>query len=284
MDRYAVFVDAGYFFAAGAQAAFGKQTPRKQISLKSAGAMLEDLSVRSSAVADNLPLLRIYWYDAPPGARPSLEQSTLAVQKGIKLRFGALNSAGEQKGVDSLIVTDLIDLARNRAITDAVVVSGDEDLQIAFQIAQSFGVRVHILAAGDPAKNVHHLLQMEADSLSALDASWFLKHLDLAVPAQKPLAASTTTSIPKTSNTVADATLESAAETVINEIAGSFSQEQRTLLAQHFTTQQTVPPEYDRPLIAKVSAALSSRRLTGAESRHIRGLFVRKVKSLTGNA
>jgi hypothetical protein len=30
-----------------------------------------------------------------------------------------VNSSGEQKGVDSLIVTDLIDLARNRGITDA---------------------------------------------------------------------------------------------------------------------------------------------------------------------
>ena len=54
----------------------------------------------------------------------------------VKLRLGQLNSAGQQKGVDSLIVTDLMELARNKAISDAVVVTGDEDIRIAVQIAQ----------------------------------------------------------------------------------------------------------------------------------------------------
>ena len=135
MDRYAIFVDAGYFFAAGAQAAFGNHTPRKQVILKSPEAMLADLCARASAAAANLPLLRAYWYDAMPGPRLSMEQSALAMLPGVKLRLGALNNAGEQKGVDSLIVTDLIDLARNRAIADAVVVTGDEDLRIAVQVA-----------------------------------------------------------------------------------------------------------------------------------------------------
>ena len=116
MDRYAIFVDAGYFFAAGAQAAFGDHTPRKQVALKSPADMLADLCSKASTASGNLPLLRAYWYDAMPGPRLSLEQSALAMLSGIKLRLGALNSAGEQKGVDSLIVTDVIDLARNRAI------------------------------------------------------------------------------------------------------------------------------------------------------------------------
>ena len=34
MDRHAIFVDAGYFFSAGAQAAQGQQIQRKLISLK----------------------------------------------------------------------------------------------------------------------------------------------------------------------------------------------------------------------------------------------------------
>ena len=56
-----------------------------------------------------------------------------------------MNSVGEQKGVDSLIVTDMINLARNRAISDAVFVSGDEDLRVGVQQAQEFGVRVHLV-------------------------------------------------------------------------------------------------------------------------------------------
>ena len=46
---------------------------------------------------------------------------------------------GRQKGVDSLIVTDLIELARNHAISDAVLLAGDEELRIGVQIAQSLG-------------------------------------------------------------------------------------------------------------------------------------------------
>ena len=101
----------------------------------------------------------------------------MGVLNGVKLRLGALNNVGEQKGVDSLLVTDLIDLARNRAVADVVLISGDEDLRIAVQIAQTFGVRVHVLAAGDPQKNVSHALQIEADSIHRLDPSWFAEHL-----------------------------------------------------------------------------------------------------------
>lgn len=287
MDRYAIFVDAGYFFAAGAQAAFGSQVPRRQVSIKSPPQLFSALCVEASAISGNLPLLRAYWYDAMPGPRLSLDQSSLAVLSGIKLRLGALNSAGEQKGVDSLIVTDLIDLARNRAIADAVLVTGDEDLRIAVQVAQSFGVRVHILAAGDPGKNVSPALQMEADSVSALDGNWFTKYFDHAVPkdGKTPTngnGAKNTTSTPapnakESTNSAAD--LKSVADRVIAEILSACSDEQLMQLAEHFSSQNSVPPEYDRKMIARVSSALSGRRLTGDEMRHIRGLFVKAARS-----
>lgn len=283
MDRYAIFVDAGYFYAAGTQAAFGSNIPRKQVNVKSPSAMLVDLCARASSAADGLPLLRIYWYDAMPGPRLSLEQSALAMQAGVKLRLGALNSAGEQKGVDSLIVTDIIDLARNRAIADAVVVTGDEDLRIAVQVAQSFGVRVHVLAAGDPSKNVSPALQMEADSVTTLDQDWFLNHLELAqsavttqsTPAASPAPPSTA---PAPQQSGADTDLATAAQQVIDTMLASIQPEQLSQLDIHFSNQTTVPPEFDRPLVAKVSASLSGRRFTGAETRQIRGLFVRAVK------
>ncbi|MDR2188705.1 MAG: NYN domain-containing protein [Azonexus sp.] len=281
MDRYAVFVDAGYFFAAGAQAAFGNHTPRKQIALKSPAATLADLCHEAALVTDNLPLLRAYWYDAMPGPRLSLEQSAIAMLAGVKLRLGAINSAGEQKGVDSLIVTDLIDLARNRAIADAVVVTGDEDLRIAVQVAQSFGVRVHILAAGDPSKNVSPALQMEADSVTALGADWLATHLELLPAVAKTAAAVTPPNqapIPVAKTTVSDE-IGAAAIVVIEEMLKTIAPEQLAQLVQHFSTQQTVPPEYDRPLVAKVSASLSGKRFTGEENRYIRGLFVRAVKN-----
>lgn len=63
----------------------------------------------------------------------------------MKVRLGFVNSVGEQKGVDSLIVTDMIALARNRAISDAVLMSGDEDLRVGVQQAQELGVRAGCL-------------------------------------------------------------------------------------------------------------------------------------------
>lgn len=278
MDRYAIFVDAGYFFAAGANAAFNQHTTRKQVSLKSPQAMISDLCAKASAVADGLPLLRVYWYDAMPGPRLSMEQTALAMLNGIKLRLGALNSAGEQKGVDSLIVTDVIDLARNKAIAEAVLVTGDEDLRIAVQVAQSFGVRVHVLAAGDATKNVSATLQMEADSVSALDGAWFTQHFDLmsSMPSAvtAPIATASMQALPKNTAT----SIEPVARTVISAMLGSFRRDQLDQLIQHFDKSKTVPPEYDRPLIAKVASEFSGRRLTGEEMRSIRGLFVTAVR------
>lgn len=297
MDRYAIFVDAGYFFAAGAQAAFGAQTPkitRKQVSLKAPKATLTDICRVASAISGDMSLLRAYWYDAMPGPRMTAEQSAIAMLSGAKLRLGALNSAGEQKGVDSLIVTDIIDLARNGAIADAVVVTGDEDLRIAFQVAQSFGVRVHILAAGDPTKNVSPSLQMEADSVSVLDADWFRSHLELTVTVPPAAAAysnaamtpaathkpAETPQLPATK--VQGISLDSAANGVITELLSSMGNEQLGQLVTHVSNTRQIPPEYDRPFIAKVSAALDGRRLDGAEMRQIRGLFITAAKTAQG--
>ena len=44
----------------------------------------------------------------------------------MKVRLGFVNSAEQQKGVDSLIVTDMISPARNRAMADCVLLSGDD--------------------------------------------------------------------------------------------------------------------------------------------------------------
>ncbi len=284
MDRYAIFVDAGYFFAAGAQAAFGFRTPpitRKQVSVKSPRAMLDALCHEAAAAADNLPLLRVYWYDAMPGPRMSLDQEDIALLSGLKLRLGALNRAGKQKGVDSLIVTDIIDLARNRAISDAVVVAGDEDLRIAFQVAQSFGVRVHILAAGDPTKNVSASLQMEADSMTTLDSAWFSRHFDLVAPTVTSSLPPSAPVIPPSNALPASQVidLETAASAVIAEMLTTIKPDQLVRLETHITTKRNIPPEYDRQLIAKVADALSGKHLTLDERKRIRQQFITAIKT-----
>ena len=82
----------------------------------------------------------------------------------MKVRLGFVNTAGQQKGVDSLVVTDMITLARNRAMAECVLLSGDEDIRVGVQQAQEYGVRVHLLGIR-PARGSQSLfLRREADS------------------------------------------------------------------------------------------------------------------------
>lgn len=147
----AVFVDAGYLYAQGSVALVGQKQPRLSISLD-ASLALAKISEVVQKVSPGSRLLRVYWYDGlARGGRPSPEQVAIANSPYTKLKVGMVNSHGQQKGVDSLIVTDLIDLARNRAITDAILIAGDEDLRIGVQIAQTFGVQTHLIGI-KPAK------------------------------------------------------------------------------------------------------------------------------------
>jgi hypothetical protein len=113
--------------------------------------------------AAGVALLRVYWYDGT-STGPTAQHLTLAHLDNVKVRLGFVNSVGEQKGVDSLIVTDMIALARNRAICDAVLVSGDEDLRVGVQQAQEFGVRVHLVGIKPSRGSQSLFLLQEADT------------------------------------------------------------------------------------------------------------------------
>ncbi|HYW08003.1 MAG TPA: NYN domain-containing protein [Longimicrobium sp.] len=166
MDRVAVFVDAGYLFAQGSKLLTGSKLTRGQLQLNEV-AVTEALDSFARRVADQ-PLLRIYWYDGT-SAGPSAQHLALAYLDRVKLRLGMVNRSGQQKGVDSLIVTDMISLARNRAISDAVLLSGDEDMRVGVQQAQEFGVRVHLLGIAPARSNQSGFLVQEADSTHEWD-------------------------------------------------------------------------------------------------------------------
>lgn len=161
MDRVAVFVDAGYLFAQGSQELCGHKLERRHISLDHRALIdaLKEFAERTSG----LPLLRIYWYDGTSQG-PTSQHNALADQANMKVRLGFVNTAGQQKGVDSLVVTDMITLARNRAMAECVLLSGDEDIRVGVQQAQEYGVRVHLLGIR-PARGSQSLfLRREADS------------------------------------------------------------------------------------------------------------------------
>ncbi len=275
LSRIATFVDAGYFFAASAQVVKGKQVPRRNLRITSPKELLKAICDVSIEISGSSDVLRTYWYDAMQSSRPSLEQTEIAMLAGVKLRLGTLNSAGEQKGVDSLIVTDIIELARNNAVADVILVSGDEDLRIAVQVAQTYGVRVHILAIGEHAKNVSQSLKMESDSFHCLDANWLIKHLDFTEPPTVASVVQSSVLIEKNTGI----TIEQAASEVSRELLKGQAAEVITGLNDNFKTSQSVPPEFDGKLIAKTAIALK-RDLIGDEKRKARGVFVNTVKGL----
>lgn len=160
LDRSAIFVDAGYLFAAGSKLVTGERRTRSQVHLDhdAVVAVLTGLSTELTG----LPLLRIYWYDGASGpATPT--QVALAYRQNLKLRLGNVTEAG-QSGVDQLLAQDLVDLARNRAIADALLLSGDDDLRESVEAAQGYGVRVHLLGIAPQRENQAGALVQCADT------------------------------------------------------------------------------------------------------------------------
>ena len=81
-----------------------------------------------------------------------------------------LQKAGQQKGVDANIRADMEALARHRAITDAVLIAGDEDMVPAVEAAQAFGVRVHLWGIEPPyGTNQAERLVWESNAVDVLD-------------------------------------------------------------------------------------------------------------------
>lgn len=278
MERFALLVDAGYLFAAGTEAAFGRGIPRREIRLVDPESAVRNLHERAAALCGDLQLLRVYWYDAMPGPSLSLEQSELALQSGLKLRLGVLNNVGQQKGVDSLVVTDLIELARNRAVVDAVLLSGDEDLRVGMQIAQSFGLRVHLWGAGNTAQNVSRSLRMEADSFAEIDNEWFVRNFEHVVVPGFDNAAGEEPSV--FLEAVEDEPLHSAADRVSRELLADLDARGIEQLRAVFKIGQTVPLNYDRRLIAATARLMGGIQFSPAELRQIRGVFITTVQQM----
>ncbi len=160
--KIAVFVDAGYLYASTCIARFNTNQPRLRVNLN-IDAVVAQLKFEVAALdGGGGRLVRIYWYDGAPLSGKTADQTYTGSLADVKLRLGTVNYYGQQKGVDALIAHDLSELARNRAIDAAIIVSGDEDILVGVQTAQSFGVRVHVLGIG-PARSQSEKLMHEAD-------------------------------------------------------------------------------------------------------------------------
>jgi uncharacterized LabA/DUF88 family protein len=160
LDRAAVFVDAGYVFAEGSKLIAGQKLTRSQLLLDYD--VLLQLLGDVTAALTGLPLLRVYWYDgASTAASPA--QVALSYRPNVKLRLGTVEAGGQQ-GVDDLIAHDLLLLSRNRAMADALLLSGDDDVRPAVELAQEHGVRLHLLGIAPARDNQAAALVQAADT------------------------------------------------------------------------------------------------------------------------
>jgi uncharacterized LabA/DUF88 family protein len=167
-SNLAIFVDAGYLYKQGALAAYGSALKRHEVSLE-AKEFVDQLTRYVMGQFPDDELFRTYWYDGSKGGVASNEQLSVAALPYVKFRRGRINSAGQQKGVDTLIVRDLMVLSQERSIQRAVVLSGDEDLREGIEYAQDRGVRVAVLgieASGGASQSTE--LVREADQVLAL--------------------------------------------------------------------------------------------------------------------
>lgn len=175
-STHAIFVDAGYVYAAAGLLVAGTED-RRSFDLDAEGLIDAFIDKARSIFADSR-LLRVYWYDGARRRIPTPEQQSIAELPDVKVRLGNLNANNQQKGVDSLIRTDLESLARHRAISDAALVGGDEDLVSAVEAAQGYGARVHLWGI-DASEGVNQAeaLRWEVDSTRTFDLDFCRPYL-----------------------------------------------------------------------------------------------------------
>ncbi|HET7548629.1 MAG TPA: hypothetical protein VFJ86_12710, partial [Usitatibacter sp.] len=147
-------------------------------------------------------------------------------------------------------------------------------------------VRVHVLAVGDASKNVSASLQMEADSVATLDVHWLSQHIQISKPVPRPAAALDISAVgaqQHSKSETSEASHSEAAKQVCEEIIASLEKHVLVHLNEYFTTSKTIPPEFDRKLIAKTRELLG-RQLEADEKRATRGVFVTMIRSAAGKS
>lgn len=214
----AVLLDVGYFLIQGAQALTGQQqVSRNNITLADGG---KTLLAEIEAEVDNLhlELLRIYWYDGALNGLPDSAQKILGLDRRVKLRLG--NVVGSrQKGVDKRISKDLLALASSRAVTDIVLVSGDQDVAEEFDQAGQHGIVMHLwgISGYQGTTSQSNLLYQSADEFQTFDAAWIGR---VAVLVESDNKSVVTSSEPK------DPAAEGVTTTPAQEIAGTTAMEE----------------------------------------------------------
>ncbi len=182
VEKFAIFIDAGYLCSQMVQILSQRQSrSRSDLNLTNPKELMDFLVKKAKECFPESHLLRIYWYDAVRND-PTVEHRRLNEIPGVQLRLGHINNRGQQKGVDTKIVIDLIELSSQKAIDNALIISGDNDIADAIERAQRYGVRVALLGLDDHNLGIHHAQSLE--NISLADAVLKLNAADIEPFAQ----------------------------------------------------------------------------------------------------
>ncbi|MGH3380171.1 MAG: NYN domain-containing protein [Actinoallomurus sp.] len=177
LPRFAILVDVGYLYAAAGDLLFGISSRRSY--RVDAEKLIKALEERAAACMRG-ELLRVYWFDAARDRVPTIDQRVVAPLPMVKLRLGNLNKHNQQKGVDAQIREDLETLARHGAVTDAILIAGDEDMVPAVEAAQTYGVRIHLWGVEPPyGTNQAERLIWESDTVDVVHAEFVKPYFEL---------------------------------------------------------------------------------------------------------
>ncbi len=275
MGKIAILVDAGYLLAAGAELISGSRDARRHSLALDCDELVLLLTETASMCEPSDELLRVYWYDAALSPdKLTEEQGRIADKRNCKLRLGTLNRFGGQKGVDTLMVMDVLALSRNKAISSILIVTGDDDLRPALEEAQEFGVRVHLLGI-QAAKgfNQSQRLQRECDSYRDWGQAETSTFLSISEPAEPTAEAAP-------GQTMALATDDPLGEAIQHALDRATPAD-LALIAHHSDADYvSIPaPIYNR-LLGRYGANLGRRVITEDEKKIMRQTLYERARGM----
>jgi hypothetical protein len=187
----------------------------------------------------------------------------------------------------------MITLARNHAMSEALLLSGDEDLRVGVQQAQEFGVRVHLLGIRPGRGSQSLFLLQEADSAhewSPEDLAPFLscKPENAVVPAVAPVVAAPAAPEPLAEKaTVASGVpppvvaqrpepllVPDPLVNVASALAREIPAAELEALTESIRQSGQIPREFDGRLLAAGGRALRVR-LDPAQKKEVRNAFLK---------
>lgn len=253
MEKYAILVDAGYVWSQIQHMTSNSDQLLMSLDLLK---MRESLLEKSMGLFPSRELFRIYWYDGDGDNSLNLTfnrgavNSKIAEMNNFKLRLGTVNSKRQQKGVDGLIIADLISLAQNRCVSDVLLVSGDADLAPGVVAAQTLGIRVHQLEFGSKTATSPVLLR-EVDcgfSWPEKEIQTFIKLKQKSQFIKAQISSSTEKHLPEE---FSDDVFKNVLKLIPNFLSDFDKQQLNTL-----QINDKIPVEIDKKILSFISGAL----------------------------